>query len=516
MATYTTRRSLLFTATTLATLVLSCGVAAQADDAASLLAKHRHYVGWQLGDGTARTLTYTTTVSRGKTKLYRIKRTDVGLIYRSTLIDLRRGNTRDDDGFTGSILWATNKNGFIHPVYGDAAKYTMARDMLFSEGTTLLPGTDRGTATVDGKTVKIVRVTMKGGDAIDLYIDPQTGAYVQAVVDPDGTYETTFHIRSYATIAPGKRYIGSYDFGDRSTRYVDAKFAVNTAVSNDALHPPAPTATWNFANPKPFKFDVTDERFYVTAKVNGVKGHFILDTGASEILLTTSFAARAGVKDVATSHAYGVGGGIKTRIVKIATLQIGGNTLSNVLASSADIHLDRKAPDGLLGYDVMGGAIVRLNTSAGTMQIEDPSTDLGTFKGLPVTVDLSGNTPSVPMKIDNKIAVDATLDTGNFFYVMMSPELRSRYGLAMLVDQSVAGILQSHPVMGGVGGYEVGACGHIDSLSLGPIDYTNGPACFSSSFGGRNVLVGFDYLKHFNYIFDYPHGRIIMQPHQRQ
>ena len=30
------------------------------------------------------------------------------------------------------------------------------------------------------------------------------------------------------------------------------------------------------------------------------------------------------------------------------------------------------------------------------------------------------------------------------------------------------------------------------------------------------MLVGFDFLKHFNLIFDYPHGRIVMFPHKEQ
>ncbi|HTD38370.1 MAG TPA: hypothetical protein VK669_12715, partial [Candidatus Limnocylindrales bacterium] len=82
-----------------------------------------------------------------------------------------------------------------------------------------------------------------------------------------------------------------------------------------------------------------------------------------------------------------------------------------------------------------------------------------------------------------------------------------------------SGILQSHPIMEGVGGgYEIESCGHLDRLSFGPVVYDSPPACESKSFGtfgDRYVLLGFDFIKNFNYIFDFPHSMIVMIPHKQ-
>jgi hypothetical protein len=56
-------------------------------------------------------------------------------------------------------------------------------------------------------------------------------------------------------------------------------------------------------------------------------------------------------------------------------------------------------------------------------------------------------------------------------------------------------------------------CGNLESLAIGPITYAGQEAClwgFPSDF----ALLGFDFLKHFDYVFDYPHGRMFMTPNK--
>jgi predicted aspartyl protease len=62
----------------------------------------------------------------------------------------------------------------------------------------------------------------------------------------------------------------------------------------------------------------------------------------------------------------------------------------------------------------------------------------------------------------------------------------------------------------GVNGHETDTCGRLESLELGPIAYRPVPACMSDSMSDTDVLVGFDFLKHFNYVFDYPDGEIVL------
>jgi len=483
---------------------------ARADDAAALLAKHRAYVGWQLGDGSVPGLQLTREFRTSKGKLtQRATEIRAGMLLRRDYSDAKTGLT-DSLGFTGHVFWETNYNGFVTPIVGTGASFQLAVDVLLSEGTSELPGTLHGTGTVDGKTYPIVRVAMGGATPIDLYVDPQTGAYVRAVVDPGGSEETSYTIASYMTIAPGKRMIGSFRIGDGGGIFTYTKSHIDPAVTAAELHPPAPQARWAFTNDRPFKIQVTGDRIYVDATVNGVLGTFILDTGDSGITLTDQFADRAKVASITDSSAWGIGGVFKTRTRRAKTIEIGGNTLSNTIVQTYNNQYPRKSdrvnPDGLIGFDLLAGAMVTLDTANQTMQIQNPATaSLNTSAGLPLLVELSSDTPSVPVTLDHKVTIEATFDTGDPSLIIFSADLLD-HGLTILTGRAI---------VGGMGGTELMRCGQIDSINLGPIVYQTPVACASHEFSKHAGLIGLDFLRHFNFIFDYPQSIIVMTPHKQ-
>ncbi|MGB6986892.1 MAG: retroviral-like aspartic protease family protein [Candidatus Aquilonibacter sp.] len=490
----------------------------QADDAQSLLAKHKAFVGWQYGDGSVESMQLDRTYTDGGGKVTQhATEKRIGLAYRRDYQATKSYSEGSSTGFTGSIFWTTSANGFTVPMIGDAARYYLAIDVLFMEGSTELPASLQGTATVDGKSVNILHVTMNGAAPFDVYEDPTTGAYVQAVIDPGGSQETTIKIASYADLGPGKKIIGTWSFGDDKGQYAYAKIILNAAVAANDLHPPASAATWTFANSQPFPIRVTDSRIYVDAKVNGVQGRFILDTGAAGIFLFSKFASRVNLKTVDTSHAFGIGGITKDDIHKADTVEIGGNTLHDVILVSTDTQFkdtdNSETPDGLMGFDLFGGAIVDLSLSGGTMRITDPASGPARAPSgaYPVTVDLSTLTPAVPAKLDDKLEILATLDTGAGALVLMSEQVE-HHGINLLARRGDS-FLGGNAFIGGIGGYEATTCGPLARLSVGPFVYTSTEACESPNWGLHSGLLGYDFLKHFDYLFDYPHGVLYMRPH---
>ena len=500
-------------------LFICLGVASTpADDAAqALLAKHRAYVGWQLADGTFKSLRLTReyTNAAGKVTSH-LQELRTGLVFRNT--STSDSGTTGDTGFTGRLFWSTNWNGFTTPLYGDPAKFGLTLDAVLNEGLAGLPAASKASATVDGVATGVVRVTIPNGDDVDLYIDSATGSLAKFVIDPGGSYDTAYRVLSYVDGAPDKRLIGSYRIDADAGVYSYRDIQANVAVADADFHPPAPRASWSFANPNPFPILVTPTRFYVDATIDGVPGRFILDTGSSEIYLTSKFASKSNFKAItSTNNVGGIGPNtVRSDTVKLSTLTIGGNTLSNVYAqvNRGNWETEAAAPDGIIGFDLFGGAVVKLDSAASTMTIEDPSSAVDVSAGIPVLVDLSSRQPRVPMKLNGSIGVTALLDTGDPSRVLLSKSLVTHDGLRMLVDSGAVGYLQSHLRGGGVGGIESEECGHIDSLQLGPISYTSVNACMSPSFYGHNILVGYDFLRHFNMIFDYPHGQIVMTPHK--
>lgn len=499
----------------LAASLVAAPLAARADDtAASLLAKHAAFVGWQFGQGPNKSFQFTDTVTTdkdGKTIRTTAERR-VGIVYRDDVTDLESGTT-NHFGYTGNIAWRSDANGFTVPVIGDPAKATLAWDMVFGEAVQGSPAELRGTKTIDGKQYAIVRVSNPAALPIDLYIDPDTGAYKRVVVDEGGSYEEALTVLGYSDLAPGEKMIGKYKYDGSVATHTAGNISVS-AVSNDQLHPPAQTATWTFSNPNPIPFKMGHYRIIIDAKFNGVPGKFVLDTGAGGIFLAKSFADKAHLKSIGTAEASGIGGSLHTKTMHADSFEIGGNTLSNLVVYSEDLHLGDEGPDGLIGFDLLAGTFATLDFGNSTLRIQDPaSADPSSIQGVHVAADLSSGSPIVPTKVNGSIELNALLDTGAPTHMLIPYDLVSKYGLRMLIDDSVEGYFSSHQVVAGVGGYEIGECGRLDTVALGPIVYENPSTCKSGSFDGRSGLIGLDFLKGFDKIyFDYPHTGLIFVP----
>lgn len=504
-------------------LFLALGVtpAARADDAQSLLAKHKAFVGWQFGDGT---FTAFDMEREGSNSAGRI--TEKAVEHRVALVYRRDYGKGNATGFTGKVFWGTNRNGFTVPYIGDEAQRLLSADVLLMEGTTELPAEMHGTTTVDGKSVPVVRVTMKGAKPMDIAIDPDTGAYLKVTIDPDGASEE-MTIASYQTLAPGKKMIGSWSDAEGTYRYT--KVVVNPPLRDDNFRPPAPLATWTFGAGATVPITVNDDGIFFMAKVNGVQGTFALDTGADGILLTDEFANRAGLKTVGKSSAEGIGGEIKTLSRHANSIDFGnGDVLSNglIYTENSDYREGKfnQKIDGFFGSDFLAGARVNLNLGAQTMSI-GPSDEAATAPsgGYVVAVDLSHGTPTVPLQLDGKLTVDAAMDTGSSAGTLISAKVRD-HGIIMVSAasdlSSGAGEIANHGFLGGnrtiegVGGETENVyCGSLDKVAVGPFIYQNNLICESQHRSLNDALLGYDFLKNFDYIFDYHHGTIVMIPH---
>lgn len=115
---------------------------------------------------------------------------------------------------------------------------------------------------------------------------------------------------------------------------------------------------------------ISTNHFVIKAKVNGVKGRFILDTGASNscigLHLTDAFLLKA--KDSETKAAGAGTTGIETKISTHNTLEILGWKYKNFIAVLLDLsHITKalqeyysKPIHGIIGADILekGNAII--------------------------------------------------------------------------------------------------------------------------------------------------------------
>ena len=327
--------------------VLVPHAASAADDAGALLAKHKAYAGWQAGDGAIASLREAGTITLDGRVVGTIRAVHRGPVFREFW---SRGAGRSfEDGFTGRVLWSSNQNGFTVQTIGEAAKYVYTERALFGEGLTSLPATVVRSETIDGTPLTWVRVAPAVGVVAELAIDPASGGLKRAVLDPSGKYETRYDVLGYTDVGGGKRVISSWRYTGGKSVYAYTTVEANKPVTDDELHPPKQTATWTFdpgAGTVPV--ELTKYRIQVAALVNGVKGTFILDTGASGIAFTDSFARRAGAKRVGQSEISGIGGGTTANLYDVDTIAFGRSVLHDVIIFTG---LDER---GSSGNDIAG------------------------------------------------------------------------------------------------------------------------------------------------------------------
>jgi len=531
----------------LAAAVGACALAcsaepAKAADGSALIAQHKAYAGWAYGDGTLKSARVTTEAQAsspapspkpgatpdplgepGATSV--VLRRE--LLYRST--ENAYGLDASSDGFTGSVFWRANVNGNTVTRRGRDARTALTEDIIAAEALAEVPSTQRSDATFDGKSAAVLRAEPKTGVPADLYFDRASGALLGYVMQPDVPLERyTVHVVAYAEFAPGKRYVSEVRYGDSKRIHRVTKFEPNVPVSDADLHPPTPRPTWTFGEPRSVPIEVVEHAglytrsgaraVHVAVTVNGHLGHFLFDSGSSGILMLGAFATTVHATNIGHTAYRGVNGGdVSANLARVDTLTIGGNTLKNVIVQSNTKDTGGTI-DGLIGYDVLAGAVVEVDLVKQRLTIADPAGYEPPIKqgAYAFPVDLSEFLSGVPVKVNDKVLPSVWLDTGDDFFVILPHELE-RNMIALASTINIGGAEYDRKAyFGGVDGSaaEPANCVRLNEINIGPYRYQKALSCFApnDAFGLDGGLIGFDFLRHFNWTFDYPHGRVVLTP----
>jgi hypothetical protein len=527
--------------TTGAGIVLATGIIslfarpAAGDDAASLLSKHKAFVGWQAGDGTftslklgfaraRRTLSAAASPEPNPAPL-RPSSTEYrrGLAYRD--VSKLGGGLSTEEGFTGTSFWTSNVNHNSTLVLGRDAQRLYTENLIDSEAIGQLPAAIRGQATIDGRSATVIRITPKVGTPADISVDPQTGAFLRVAIDPESPHESIdYDIVAYGDALPGKKIPIAIRTNGGGTDETVVSIEPNVTIPDDDLRAPKPLSSWTFGSMDPWPIEIVSQgdagkAVHVRASINGREGTFLLDSGASGIIVFRPFADTLDLKELRKSGYYGVNGGfVRSTEALASSISIGSNVLSNVVVDIASHNFE--TIDGILGYDFLANALVDVNLADHTLTIADPSKfDPTIGKGAyAFPVDLSGGSPEVTMTLGNGIVTHPVFDTGNDFFVLLSDQLRSSGKVVALTDTIHYGgyEFENRIYFGGVDGtaLESAPCIRLNSVNVGPYRYEQAATCFGSPrvFGEDRGLIGFDFLRHFNWTFDYPHNKLVLTP----
>jgi hypothetical protein len=501
---------------------------ATAQDAGSILARHQAFAKWSASD-SGMTSWHLSGTRRNGAAVDSFDEYRHGLVFRDALAT--KQGVSDETGFTGRYVWHADANGYWNVVLGRAAQTAIDWLLVRSEALNGLPSQLAGNADVAGHRCDIVRVQPAGVVPMDLYEDAQTGAFLKVVVAPGAPDSTTFDDIAYTTTSSGRQILSSWTVA--GSRYVISNASVQTIANSDLL--PSPSApNWTYSS-SPVSITQTavnyNERVVrVHVSVNGHVGTFVLGTDAPSIILFDPFAAQAGVENLGTSDfSPYLGNKQYEGYARARELKVGDATLHNVVVQR--INAPNSKLDGVLGYDFFAGAIVDVNLQASQLKIEDPVTTTVTpaSSDYAFPIDLTDHTPVISM----------TLPSG----AVAHPAFASDLSGFMLLSQALrdSGKINGDPVSNdrnaAIGGYgasgapievtlanfgfvawngvaSTGRCISVPQMSVGPYTYENPPVCMGSAsiFGNNGGQIGMDFLRHFNWVVDYPHQRFVLSP----
>jgi hypothetical protein len=508
-------------------LVSMVPAAAFAQDAGATLARHQAFAKWSAGDSGMASWHLSGT-RRSGSAVDSFDEYRNGPVFRDAVAT--KQGVSDETGFTGRYVWHADANGYWNVVLGRSAQRSVDWMLVRSEALSGLPAQLTGNGDVAGHPCNIVRVQPKGLVPMDLYEDAQTGAFVKVVIAPGAPDSTSFDNIVY-TATSGKQIVTGWTVD--GSRYSVSTTGIQPVETSELLPSPvAPSWTYN-SSPVPLTLTAVNynERVLrVHVSINGHVGTFVLGTDAPSIILFDPFAAQAGVENLGTSDfSPYLGNKQYEGYARVREMKVGDATLRNVVVQR--INAPNSKLDGVLGYDFFAGAIVDVNVANSQLKIEDPVNT----KVTPGTSDYA-----FPIDLTSHIpAISLTLPSG----AVAHPAFASDLSGFMLLSQTLRdnGKINGDPVStasnAAIGGFgapgapieitqanfgfvawngtsSTGRCVSVPQISVGPYRYENPPVCMGSAsiFGNDGGQVGIDFLRHFNWIVDYPHQRFVLSP----
>lgn len=266
--------------------------------------------------------------------------------------------------------------------------------------------------------------------------------------------------------------------------------------------------------------DIGNNLIFIPVQVNASSPlTFILDTGASGVVIDKRRVADAGLNAGAGTTANTGGGSVAAQEAGRATMHVGRAELADTPITAIDLSpLERgtgRRIDGILGYEFFSKFVVEIDYAGHTVRIHDAAAYVTPdgMAAVPVTLEeqlpiariellrASGSPARAAVEIDTGMTGSLTLTRPfvdqNRIVQATEPRLKISTG-ALLPGQVSAEVMR-------VRGIRLGA------VELPQIVARVTPTAEEAGVSGQTVgLVGGDLLRRFSVIVDYPRSRILL------
>ncbi|HLJ85158.1 MAG TPA: aspartyl protease family protein, partial [Candidatus Eremiobacteraceae bacterium] len=265
---------------------------------------------------------------------------------------------------------------------------------------------------------------------------------------------------------------------------------------------------------------IDDGSVVVRLTINGRGLDFLLDSGASGILMDNEVAKELGIKTFGESVQTTMGAYESTQAI-VPEMDVGPIALHNTYVEcvpfTQQLGYDTKIV-GLLGFDFIANAVVSINYDNGNVTAAPPDSFSPPVNSIAVPIALDDGVPFVQVQIGDSIGTHFILDTGADMIVIFS-EFAAAHPQDV-VDQGLGKSLSKYlpfVTAEGVGGQIQMTMDQLASYHFGSVNFTDFLAYRTqsgSAFESEDTdgLVGYEVLQYFTVTFDYKDGMIYLIP----
>ncbi len=260
-------------------------------------------------------------------------------------------------------------------------------------------------------------------------------------------------------------------------------------------------------SPAPLPFTQMLNLIFTKVLINGQGPfNFVIDTGASQVVLSEKVIGQLGLKPVTTTVMHGVGGGgrIDSKLFTVNEITLGQVKVKNLPIGTFNDPLVTQLADGILGTSALADFIVTVNYAENRLELTKKA-----VASTPTTETLSArcfsNLMLVPLEINGQFHGNFVVDTGAVTTVL-SQTMAAKLG----VNESTPNA-KIEMGLSGVGGME-GLVLRVPNIVLKTAKNTETfPQVLAidlkeiSKMVGTEVsgVIGFDFLENYKVTLDY-------------
>jgi hypothetical protein len=423
--------------------------------------------------------------------------------------------------------WVVNFSGQVEPMSA-ARRETERQENLrtfaghLSERTGIAVR-DLGTETRDERAWRVAHFAFANGDAFDLFLDPADGSCTWIRESRDTRVFWT-RLTDWRMVSGVRRPFDQESIFDDARRNESVRWRAMAAnsglVASDFAAPKSLSAVSIAGAPSTPWIDVAlVQRHYlfVKGKVHRRAVEILLDSGAGNTVVSSTFAAELGLSTAGTLVLDGGVGEQPASFVRGVDIEIGPLRVSNLTVLVTDLQdiertLVRPVPI-VLGKELFNGIVVDIDYPGSRIAFHTPDafTPDASARSLQLLAAESG-LKLIEVSIEGLPPVPFGLDTGSGSTVTIFKTYTEE---RRLLETRLP---RSQKLARGVGGASTMTLATLSSLSLAGYELRDVPAEFyDQEAGGFNTRraagnLGADILNRFRVMLDYGRDRVYLMP----